>query len=97
MGQRFLIDSNAVIDYLAAIMPASAMKAVSNYLNEEFITSIVIKIEVCGFLDLPDKMQRVESFLQLATAIVHNLSLLTRNIADFKNIRELQVVNPYEL
>ena len=30
-----------------------------------------------------------------ATAIVHNLSLLTRNDADFKNIEGLKVTNPF--
>ena len=32
-----------------------------------------------------------------ATALVHNLTLLTRNIADFKNIENLNVVNPHEI
>lgn len=32
-----------------------------------------------------------------ATALVHNLILITRNISDFKNIDDLQVVNPYNL
>jgi predicted nucleic acid-binding protein len=32
-----------------------------------------------------------------ATAIVYNLTILTRNIADFKNIEDLNVLNPYDL
>jgi predicted nucleic acid-binding protein len=32
-----------------------------------------------------------------ATALVHDLTLLTRNITDFKNIENLNVVNPYEI
>lgn len=32
-----------------------------------------------------------------ATSIVHDLTLITRNISDFKNIEGLQILNPYEL
>ena len=30
-----------------------------------------------------------------ATALVNNLTLITRNIDDFKNINELQIINHY--
>jgi len=32
-----------------------------------------------------------------ATAIVNNLSLITRNTKDFEKIQELEVVDPYTL
>lgn len=32
-----------------------------------------------------------------ATALVHNLALITRNLADFKNVSELTVIDPYTL
>lgn len=31
-----------------------------------------------------------------ATAIIHNLKLATRNVYDFKAIKEVKVVNPFE-
>ncbi|MDR2582297.1 MAG: type II toxin-antitoxin system VapC family toxin [Fibromonadaceae bacterium] len=31
-----------------------------------------------------------------ATALVHNLTLITRNIDDFKNIKDLKIWNPWE-
>lgn len=31
-----------------------------------------------------------------ATALIHNLILVTRNTVDFKNIPELQLINPWE-
>jgi predicted nucleic acid-binding protein len=34
--------------------------------------------------------------LLAATAIQHHLTLATRNIKDFKDIRELQVINPWD-
>lgn len=32
-----------------------------------------------------------------ATALVHGFKLITRNIADFKNIPNLELINPWEL
>ena len=32
-----------------------------------------------------------------STALVNNLTLLTRNVADFKGIEDLSVVNPHEI
>jgi predicted nucleic acid-binding protein len=32
-----------------------------------------------------------------ATALAYNLTLITRNIADFKNIENLNLLNPYEM
>jgi len=32
-----------------------------------------------------------------ATALVNNLTLLTRNVADFNNIEGLNIVNPHEI
>jgi len=32
-----------------------------------------------------------------ATALINNLTLLTRNMADFRNIENLNVVNPHEI
>lgn len=32
-----------------------------------------------------------------ATALVHDLALITRNTNDFKSIKELRLINPYDL
>jgi predicted nucleic acid-binding protein len=32
-----------------------------------------------------------------ATALIHGLTLVSRNISDFKQISQLQVINPFEL
>ena len=31
-----------------------------------------------------------------ATAVVYNLKLATRNVDDFKTVRDLEVVNPFD-
>ena len=129
MGQKFLLDSNTVIDYTSQLLPSSATSAIDNIINEAFIISIVVKIEVLGFNGQSDKMKKLERFLQFAeilplnddiadktielrkkhkklalgdaiiaaTASVNNFTLITRNIADFKNIATLKLINPYDL
>lgn len=32
-----------------------------------------------------------------ATALIHGLTLVSRNVSDFKQIAQLQVINPFEL
>jgi toxin FitB len=32
-----------------------------------------------------------------ATAIVHSLTLITRNTSDFKNMEGIKVINPYDI
>jgi toxin FitB len=31
-----------------------------------------------------------------ATALIHNLTLLTRNLSDFKKIPQFNIINPWE-
>ncbi|GAA3992769.1 type II toxin-antitoxin system VapC family toxin [Mucilaginibacter dorajii] len=45
----YLIDSNAIIDYLSGAMPEEAMTWLGNIINEAPIISVMTKIEVLGF------------------------------------------------
>ena len=129
MGKRYLIDSNTIIDYTASLLPNKGSDFVEELFNSVFIISIVVKIELLGFADVPEKMQTMEEFVNsanvlplddlvtqqtillrrkhrklklgdaiiAATALVHKMILISRNVADFKNIEGLQVVDPHSL
>jgi len=129
MGPRFLLDSNTVIDYTSELLPATAASAVDAIIDNEFIISIVVKIEVLGFDGHTGKMKKLLHFLEFAntlplndevagktielrkkhkklklgdaiisaTAIVHDLTLISRNTSDFKKIDKLKLINPYDL
>jgi predicted nucleic acid-binding protein len=128
MGQRYLIDSNTIIDYTSSRIPLEALKQLDIYFNEELNVSIISKIEVLGFNAPENELKLITQFLGLAnifyvddaiatktielrkkkkikigdaiiaaTAIVLNLTLITRNIADFKNIENLRFLNPYDI
>ncbi|PQV58028.1 hypothetical protein CLV53_12413 [Sediminibacterium magnilacihabitans] len=68
---------------------------------EEFISNVTvwnldepiilkgIEVRKVNKLKLPDA-------IIAATALVHNLDLVTRNIDDFKNIDDIRLVNPWK-
>ncbi len=128
MGQEFLMDTNAVIDYCGGKLPEASMQKMHQIADNGFHISVIVKIEVMGFNGPPDDMQKLEGLLSLAallyidddviqrtielrktkkmklgdaiiaaTALVHTLTLLSRNLADFKNITGLTVIDPYKL
>jgi len=129
MGQRYLIDSNVLIDYTAERLPQKGSDFVEHIFNTEFLISVVVKIEVLGFADVPTKMKGMEEFLNTATvlplddaitlqtialrrlhkklklgdaiiaatALVYDLTLITRNTNDFKNIQGLTVIDPHSI
>ena len=124
MGQRFLIDTNVVIDFSHGIFSESSKKFVATILNEEPIISAITKIELLGFSLVPSQIESFVSYASIigvndsviektieirkhcriklpdaiiaATALVHNLTLLTRNNTDFKSVQSLSVINPHE-
>lgn len=128
MGQRFLIDTNVIIDYTSGRLNDKGSVFVENIFNTDFNISIVVKIEVLGYNDTPNNMQLLEEFLIsaiifplddavtqktielrrikkiklgdaviAATALVYNLTIITRNTSDFRNIEGLTCINPYTL
>lgn len=129
MEQKFLLDTNAIVDYFGGKLPASSMQRIKLILDESFNISVVAKIETLGFNGAAGDMQKLEELIRLAdllyiddavvqetinlrksipklklgdaiiaaTALIHNLTLLTRNIDDFKNITALKVIDPHKL
>ncbi|MDX2001737.1 MAG: type II toxin-antitoxin system VapC family toxin [Chitinophagales bacterium] len=128
MGRRYLIDSNIIIDYAANKLPGKTLEFVEQLFLNDFLISVVVKIEVLGFNEAEEKQATLEAFLNTATsfplddaiavtaiqlrkarklklgdaiiaatALTHNLTLLTRNINDFKPIASLDLLNPWDL
>ena len=69
MGQRYLIDSNVIIDYAANRLPQAAISFVENILQNDFRISVIVIIEVLGFNEEPEKQAVLENFLH--TAIIY--------------------------
>ncbi len=128
MGQQYLIDSNAVIDYLGGKFSARGMEFMKNVVNEIPKISVITKIEVLGYNASRDSYQVLTDFVDASillelsddvvlrtislrktnkiktpdaiiasTALVFDLTLITSNTFDFKNIKGLKISNPKEL
>ncbi|QEC74525.1 type II toxin-antitoxin system VapC family toxin [Mucilaginibacter ginsenosidivorax] len=126
MEQRYLADTNTIIDYLGNKLPKESLRLIDgidiflsvisriellvwknatedylNFLNDFIDTSTVfgltepiilksIEIRKTYRLKLPDA-------IIAATAVTNNLTLLTRNLSDFKKIAQLNCIDPYQV
>ncbi len=129
MGQRYILDTNTVIDYVGDKLPQDSALAMDKLVNAELNISIIVRIETLGFNGEESEMQKLKDFLSLAdiyyvddlvadktidlrkiyrklklgdaiiaaTAMVNNLTLISRNTKDFEDISGLTCINPYEL
>ncbi|MBL7776246.1 MAG: type II toxin-antitoxin system VapC family toxin, partial [Saprospiraceae bacterium] len=57
---------------------------------DETVVNRCISLRKAHKIKLPDA-------IVAATALVHNLSLLTRNESDFRKIPDLKLINPHNL
>ena len=85
MGQKYLIDSNVLIDYMADLIPAKGSGFVENLFNTQFFISVVTKIEVLGYNDLPHKISAMSSFVSLSEILPLNETVTEKTI-DLKRL-----------
>ena len=91
MGQKFLLDSNTIIDYASHLLPTSAAGAIDDIINESFIISIIVKIEVLGYNGDAEKMRKLERFLELADIIPLDDEIADKTIALRKKHKKLSL------
>ena len=125
MGQKYLIDTNSLIDAQMKRIPPKGLLFLANAINENFTISFVTYIEFLGYKNISkaseeyinlatvieiDK-QIIDACVALrkkhkiklpdaiiaATAIVYDLTLITRNTHDFKNIKALKTIDPHNI
>lgn len=123
MEQGYLIDTNAVIEYLDNKLPKEVSILMDNIspqisvitrmellgwgnctLQQMEILSIYTKAAFVFGLDEPIILLAIElrkynktklpDAIIAATAIANNLTLITSNVSDFKNIQNLKILNP---
>lgn len=61
MGTQYLIDSNAVIDYLSGKLPPNGMTFMDRIVNAVPKVSVITKIEVLGYYAPPTANQLQDS------------------------------------
>ena len=75
--QKYLIDTNAIIDYLGKKLPQSGMDFLNKVIDDIPTLSVISKIEVLGFNTTVEHYQLLLSFMNDASIIG-----LTNNIVD---------------
>ncbi len=66
-------------------------------MNDSIVLDLTKEVvDTCIQLRKNNKIKLPDAIIA-ATALVNNLVLISRNIADFKNIKDLQVLDPHTL
>jgi len=91
MGQKYLIDSNVLIDYMAGLIPEKGSNFVENLFNSQFLISVVTKIEVLGYNDLPHKISAMSSFISLSENLPLNEIVTEKTIELKRSFRKMKL------
>lgn len=84
MGQRFLIDTNVLIDFTSYILPKSGEKYIDKIIDADFTISFISYIE---FLVFKYATKEMETFISLAEVIEINKLIINQSISIRKNYR----------
>ena len=86
--KKYLIDTNAVIDYLGELMPDKALKFIDKIIDDEFYLSVINKIELLGFAQLTiDEEQKIQLLIDSSQVIELTNDIVNKTIALRKNIK----------
>lgn len=91
MEQRYLIDSNVIIDYAASRLPQKGSDFVEQIFNADFLISVVAKIEVLGFADIPERMLAMEDFVGSATVLLLDEAVTKQTILLRRQCKKLKL------
>jgi predicted nucleic acid-binding protein len=81
MEQRYLIDSNAVIDYMSGELPNDGMMFMNTVINSIPVISIISKIEVLGYNTSQEAYQLLLDFIEDSTVIKLSESIVNKTIS----------------
>jgi predicted nucleic acid-binding protein len=94
------IDANFIISfvtYIEFLGYVHASKALEDFISLAEIIGINKSIMDQAILIRKSSKIRLPDAIIAATAIVHNLTLISRNTKDFIHINGLQLINPYDI
>jgi predicted nucleic acid-binding protein len=85
------------IELLSFNAPAEQYQLLTDFMNDAMIIELTNKI-VDATIEIRKKHKtKLPDAIIAATALVYNLTIISRNISDFKNIDGLKFVNPHSL
>lgn len=75
----------------------SVYKVLTEFVNEANVLGVVDDVINKTIIICREHRIKLPDAIIAATAINFNLTLLTRNVSDFRNINGLDVINPWEV
>jgi len=84
MGQKFLIDTNSLIDAQMKKLPEKGLQFVADAINQDFTVSFITYIEFLGYKDATTE---TEDFIALANVLETNKTIIDTCIAIRKSHR----------
>ncbi len=91
MGKKYLIDTNVISHLFSDRLPVNAKNFVIEIVNDNFIISVVVEIEVLTYHESPEKMPLIEEFVSLATILPLDKNVTSKAIGLRKNQRKLKL------
>lgn len=77
MGKKFLLDTNAIIDFCSSLLPAKGQKLIAKIVDDEPIISVINKIELSSLNDVPPP---ILAFLDLVDIIPLDNDIVNQTI-----------------
>ncbi len=86
--QRYLIDTNAIIEYLGATLPEDVLNRLDSVVGTQFFLSVINKIELLGFAHLTrTEEKKITHFIESAFLISLENSIVEKTIAIRKSTK----------
>ena len=91
MGERYLVDSNVIIDFSANRISNNGTQFVENLFDSDFIISVVTEIEVLGYDEIPSKINLLEEFLNTAFIFQLDKEIVKQTIQLRRKVKKLKL------
>ncbi len=93
MEQKYLIDTNVIAHLFAEKLPVAGKEFVKKAIDENFVISVVVEIEVLTYNEVPEKMPLIEEFVSLATVLPLDKAVTQKAIELRRSKRKLKLAD----
>lgn len=85
------------IEVLGFNAPAEHYQLLTDFMNDATVVELTNKVVDATIEIRKNYKTKLPDAVIAATALVYDLTIISRNVSDFKNIQNLKVVNPHSL
>jgi predicted nucleic acid-binding protein len=85
------------IEVLGFNAPAEHYQLLTDFMNDATVIELTNKVVDTTIEIRKNYKTKLPDAVIAATALVYDLTIISRNVSDFKNIQNLKVINPHSL